>query len=100
MGVHYGKGKSSLASSPELISSINDLSDINALLEKDDPWKEQDKEIAKFKEMRLMVPSTHSTMNDTNTGEQVPILIPVSLVYYNFSDGNFPRAAFVKAYGA
>ncbi|KAF9338285.1 hypothetical protein BG006_006627 [Podila minutissima] len=101
MGVHYGKSKSSLASSPELMSSINDLSDINALLEKDkDPWKEQDKEIAKFKEMRLMVPSTHSTMNDTNTGEQVPILIPVSLVYYNFSDGNFPRAAFVKAYGA
>ncbi|KAG0091605.1 hypothetical protein BGZ92_000275 [Podila epicladia] len=99
LGVHYGKGKSSLASSPEPLSSMDNLFDINALLEKD-PWKEQDKEIAKFKEMRLMVPSTHSTMNDTNTGEQVPVQIPVSLVYYNFSDGNFPRAAFVKAYGA
>ncbi|KFH63989.1 hypothetical protein MVEG_09814 [Podila verticillata NRRL 6337] len=100
--VRYGKGsKSFMAKSPESLSSMDNLAEINNLLkEKKDPRKEQDKEIAKFKEMRLMVPSTHSTMNGTNPGEQVPVLIPVSLVYYNFSECNFPRAAVVKAYGA
>lgn len=102
IGVQYGKGsKSFMARSPESLSSMDDLAEINNLpKEKKDPWKEQDEEIAKFKEMRLMVPSTHSTMNSTNPDEQVPVLIPVSLVYYNLSECNFPRAAVVKAYGA
>ncbi|KAG0025687.1 hypothetical protein BGZ81_006967 [Podila clonocystis] len=97
LGVHYGKGKSLIANS-RTMSPIDDL-DIHDRIEKD-PWKEQDKEIAKFKEMRLMVPSTHSTMNGPNPDDQVPVLIPVSLVYYNLPEHNFPRAAFVKAYGA
>ncbi|KAF9997122.1 hypothetical protein BGZ79_009144 [Entomortierella chlamydospora] len=70
-----------------------------------DPKKEQEKEIAKFKEIRIMVPSKHhSERNGTmqpNTVDQ-EILIPVSVVYYKFQDGHqFPRrAAFVSAYGA
>ncbi|KAF9395853.1 hypothetical protein BGX21_009743, partial [Mortierella sp. AD011] len=70
-----------------------------------DPKKKQEKEIAKFKEMRIMVPSKHGSkrngMMQPNSNDQ-EVLIPVSIVYYEFQDGHqFPRrAAFVSAYGA
>ncbi|KAG0263445.1 hypothetical protein DFQ27_001774 [Actinomortierella ambigua] len=55
-----------------------------------DERKQQEKEMSKFTEKRLMVPSRH-TPN---------VSIPVSLVYYDFHGRNFPRPAFVRAYGA
>ncbi|KAF9350005.1 hypothetical protein BGX26_011761 [Mortierella sp. AD094] len=67
--------------------------------------EEQKKEIAKFKEMRIMVPSKHSSKRNRamqpNSIDQ-EILIPASVVYYAFPDRHqFPRhAAFVSAYGA
>ncbi|KAF8938440.1 hypothetical protein EDD21DRAFT_361327 [Dissophora ornata] len=76
-----------------------------------DPKKKQDQEIAKFKEIRIMVPSRHGSKRNKTTaqngnnddGEQgTQILIPVTITYYAFPNGRqFPRkAAFVKAYGA
>ncbi|KAG0235496.1 hypothetical protein BGW41_000741 [Actinomortierella wolfii] len=61
----------------------------NAKLEMDRRQK-QEREMAKFTEKRLMIPSTHTSN----------VSIPVSLVYYDFKDRNFPRPAFVSAYGA
>ncbi|KAG0343718.1 hypothetical protein BG004_005055 [Podila humilis] len=101
LGVRYGRKNRRKSMNDDENSSRSGLEgSINHLVK--DPWKEQDKEIAKFKELRLMVPSTHSTMNGStdNPDEQVPVLIPVSMVYYNNPDQNFPRPAFVKAYGA
>ncbi|KAF9586028.1 hypothetical protein BGW38_010300 [Lunasporangiospora selenospora] len=51
--------------------------------------------VSHFKEMRLMVNSTHGSERTDQ-----PIRIPVSLVYYDLPGQNFPRPAFVSAYGA
>ncbi|KAF9428326.1 hypothetical protein BGZ94_002761 [Podila epigama] len=108
VNVQYGKkGRDKMQVSGDIESRLemSDHQDMtDALFEKDggkgkDPTVEQDNAIAKFKEQRIMVPSTHGTMNDSN-GNEVPVLIPVSLVYYDLGENNFPRPAFVKSYGA
>ncbi|KAF9569140.1 hypothetical protein EC968_002733 [Mortierella alpina] len=77
----------------------------------EDSTQEQETEMAKFKEMRIMVPSTHGSRknlslatdsNGDDGGEGGKVMIPVSLVYYSLPDNlQFPRkAAFVEAYGA
>ncbi|KAF9098967.1 hypothetical protein BGX27_000700 [Mortierella sp. AM989] len=74
-----------------------------------DPKKEQEKEMAKFKEIRIMVPSKYGSKrnrtvqpNGNNNNLEQEIMIPVSIVYYaNSESPQFPRqAAFVNAYGA
>ncbi|KAF9972295.1 hypothetical protein BGZ73_004594 [Actinomortierella ambigua] len=83
---------SSSASSTETraFPSINNRPKILRFPSLPAPVAAHEKEMAKFTEKRLMVPSTH-TPN---------VSIPVSLVYYDFKGRNFPRPAFVRAYGA
>ncbi|KAF8965835.1 hypothetical protein BGZ46_000499 [Entomortierella lignicola] len=75
------------------------------------PKKEQEIEMAKFRESRIMVPSRHGSKRNrteksssTDNGmlnQEQDVLIPVSIVYYAFpGDNQFPRQAFVSAYGA
>ncbi|KAF9918200.1 hypothetical protein BX616_009918 [Lobosporangium transversale] len=72
-----------------------------------DSKEREEAEMAKFKEVRFMVPSKHrlrrnKALNDTHQNSDEETLIPVSVVYYTFPDGKqFPRrAALVNAYGA
>ncbi|KAF9179408.1 hypothetical protein BGZ51_003590 [Haplosporangium sp. Z 767] len=101
LGVHYGRSK-----------APSEAQDVGEDLFNESDEKQEKKEIAKFKEMRIMVPSTHGSRRNrssSETGDQrggnegdKNIMIPVSLVYYSFPDGRqFPRkAAIVNAYGA
>ncbi|KAI1302441.1 hypothetical protein EDD11_005607 [Mortierella claussenii] len=72
-----------------------------------DTMNQQEDEIAKFKELRLMVPSRHGSQRNkslegASLEEEKDTLIPVSVVYHLFPDGpQFPRrGAVVNAYGA
>ncbi|KAG0366209.1 hypothetical protein BC939DRAFT_182079 [Gamsiella multidivaricata] len=106
LGVRYGQ------SSHLEQESITEMDPLSSRLESPvmDPREKQEKEMAKFKEERIMVPSRHRSKrnrtcqaDDCNNGDQEKeTLIPVSLVYRAFPDGRqFPRrAAFVEAYGA
>ncbi|CAO3572942.1 unnamed protein product [Mortierella alpina] len=108
VGIRYGHSKEQHLSTRDLHKEF-ELSLQDARLE--DSTQEQEKEMAKFKEMRIMVPSTHGsrknlslTTNNSSDdgGETSKVMIPVSLVYYSLPDNlQFPRkAAFVQAYGA
>lgn len=72
----------------------------------EDPEKEQELEMSRYKELRIMVASTHGTKNTHSQAGEDPgstkIMIPISVVYYTYPDGDrFPRkAGFVNAYGA
>ncbi|KAG0258805.1 hypothetical protein BG011_003063 [Mortierella polycephala] len=102
LGVHYGRSKAQ--------SEAQDMDE--DLFNESDEEEREKKEIAKFKEMRIMVPSTHGSKRNRTSSETADqgscdegdkkIMIPVSLIYYAFLDGQqFPRkGAFVNAYGA
>ncbi|KAG0052996.1 hypothetical protein BGZ83_001814 [Gryganskiella cystojenkinii] len=97
IGVRYG------ADSPKEAEMTTE-SLIQFLATVKDTKEEQKKEMAKFTEMRIMVPSTHG--KDADSGAE-RVMIPISLIYYSSYRGpngtgpNFPRpGAFVSSYGA
>ncbi|KAF9288050.1 hypothetical protein BGZ88_008349 [Linnemannia elongata] len=73
------------------------LQDTGLLLK--DTEKEQELEMSRYKELRIMVESTYGTKNPHGHDK---IMIPISVVYYTYPDGDrFPRkAGFLNAYGA
>ncbi|KAG0211938.1 hypothetical protein BGX33_003964 [Mortierella sp. NVP41] len=101
IGVRYGQ------SAPE-----GSLQDTDFLPK--DTEKEQEVEMSRYKELRVMVESTHGTKktppasngtvhnDDGEDPDSTKIMIPVSIVYYTYPDGDrFPRkSAFLNAYGA
>ncbi|KAG0279477.1 hypothetical protein BGZ95_001123 [Linnemannia exigua] len=89
IGVHFGR------------SAEGSLQDID-LMPKDTEG-DQGSEMSRYRELRIMVPSTHGTGNqDADVEDSNAIMIPISVVYYSYPDGDrFPRkAGFVNAYGA
>ncbi|KAF9540620.1 hypothetical protein EC957_003962 [Mortierella hygrophila] len=64
-----------------------------------DSEKEQKREMSRYKELRIMVESTYGTKHPHG---QDKVMIPMSIVYYTYPDGDrFPRkAGFLNAYGA
>ncbi|KAF9940892.1 hypothetical protein BGZ67_006554 [Mortierella alpina] len=108
VGIRYGQRREQPSSSHDLDQDL-ELNLDNTRLE--DSKQEQETEMAKFKEMRIMVPSTHGSRRNLSLatsshgddgGDSSKVMIPVSLVYYSLPDNlQFPRkAAFVLAYGA
>ncbi|KAF9964266.1 hypothetical protein BGZ70_006696 [Mortierella alpina] len=108
VGIRYGHSKEQHSSTHALHKDFEPSLDGTRL---EDSTQEQEAEMAKFKEMRIMVPSTHSSKknlsltannNSADGTDGGNVMIPVSLVYYSLPDNlQFPRkAAFVQAYGA
>ncbi|KAG0379276.1 hypothetical protein BGX24_001034 [Mortierella sp. AD032] len=89
IGIHFGR------------SAQDSLHDID-LLPKDTEG-DQESEMRRYKELRIMVASTHGTrIQDPEALDSNTVMIPISVVYYSYPDGDrFPRkAGFVNAYGA
>ncbi|KAF9908586.1 hypothetical protein EC991_009731 [Linnemannia zychae] len=90
--VHYGH------------SAEDSLQDID--LPPQDAERGQESEMSRYKELRIMVPSTRSNRTVHIQGSEIPnpndVMIPISVAYYTYPDGErFPRkAGFVNAYGA
>ncbi|KAG0212398.1 hypothetical protein BGX28_006367 [Mortierella sp. GBA30] len=107
VGVQYGRPKQYPST---MTSSYQSLTSSDSATYLKDPEEEQEKEMAKFKEMRIMVPSTRvskrspSSAGDivSNSDDEAKILIPVSLAYYSLPDDQqLPfKTALVTAYGA
>ncbi|KAF9275518.1 hypothetical protein BGZ68_010743, partial [Mortierella alpina] len=107
VGIQYGPPKEQHSTIHDLYQNFEPSLDDTRF---EDSEKEQEVEMAKFKEMRIMVPSTHgsrrnlslATSSNDDDGDSSKVMIPVSLVYYSLPDNlQFPRkAAFVQAYGA
>ncbi|KAF9926693.1 hypothetical protein FBU30_003769 [Linnemannia zychae] len=87
IGVRYGK------------SQQEPLQDVD--ISPKDPEKEQEQEMSRYKEMRIMVPSTHPH-NQSEGSDSEKTMIPISVVYYTYPDGDrLPRpSGFLNAYGA
>ncbi|KAF9959382.1 hypothetical protein BGZ72_009747 [Mortierella alpina] len=105
VGIRYGHTKEQHSTTHDLYQDF-ELSLDDTRLE--DSAEEEEAEMAKIKEMRIMIPSTHgstknlSLANYSVDDDASTVMIPVSLVYYSLPDNpQFPRkAAFVVAYGA
>lgn len=71
-----------------------------------DSEKEQELEMSRYKEVRIMVASARGAKNPHNQDGGDPgstkVMIPISVVYFTYPDGDrFPRkAGFLTAYGA
>ncbi|KAF9437152.1 hypothetical protein BGZ76_001814 [Entomortierella beljakovae] len=97
VGVKYGR---SVQNQDHVKVSLKEP-EVPSALFKETKKEQEKKEMAKFKELRIMVPSKHGSKHRGREDEK-ETLIPISIVYYASSDGKqFPRrTAFVQAYGA